>query len=186
MTASPRNLAALLSWFLLALVAGCTTTAPEPAQPMSEQSRFLVDPRIGFPGEASRRTQRDFESGWLMFREGRLASAERELQALLRRDPDYRPAVLGLAAVALERGQIERTASLIAQAQQGLDSYLAARIYEAELEVSRGNLEQALGIYDQIVQQPQAPPVSVRRREQLKIYLIDRLLAAAKSAVEPL
>lgn len=177
----PARFFAIPLFLSLLIAAGCTTTARGPLRPMSEQSQFLVDPRLGFESTPSRSDLRRFERAWSAFRRGDLETAERGFQDLLRRDPDYGPAMLGLAAVALEGGQIDRAESMIAQVSaEAPESYLAARIYEAELAWARHDPERAYSLYRELTRDPQAPTLSLRRLESIRVEALQELLAAAR------
>lgn len=178
----PRAL--LLATLLLTAACATTpTTAPEitPVQ----QNRYLVDPRPTESTPPSRSTARRFESAWLAYQQGRLTDAERLFSEILTTEPTYVPAILGQAAVALTRGNLDAAQkSLDRAAELRLESPIM-RVYLGELAHARGDLRGAYQHYVAATEKLGHPSVAADRREEIRLALFNQLFSQALATVEP-
>lgn len=155
-------------------VVSCTTTAPPPPEPVSEAARRLIDPMIGFKttDDASSRAS---TAAWQAFQAGQISEAERQWQQLLLNRPDFTPAKVGLASVAVARNQFRRAEELL----EGVETYPASRVLEAELLVERGQIVEAAEMLRPLTALPGVPSELISRYETLRERAIAQLTAEA-------
>lgn len=160
--------------------ASCATTAPDNEPPVERVlSSNLIDPRLGFP-PAAKKVEERFDAAWNTFSRGELASAERRFSDILRKSPGYSPATLGLAAVNIERGNLDGASGSIEQLRQ-TGTAPAATLYAAEVAYLRHDLEMAWKLYSEgaSASGPVVPvPVSSRLSEIRKELFEQRLVQA--------
>jgi tetratricopeptide (TPR) repeat protein len=155
MTLRIRSLHALAA---LLILAACTVAPSPAALPQSVQrTHLLVDPRIGYEAPPAPASERRLLTAWNLVAQGDLATAERRLNALVSRDPAYRPAQLALAGLALEAGNHALAERLIDAAAEGTSGWFAADVYRAELARARGDLREAWSLYEPLSRSPGAP-----------------------------
>ena len=159
------------------LVLAACATAPPPPPPVAPQGedRYLVDPRTGYTGAADLR----FENIWRLIQAGQTAAARPQLAELRAKNPNYLPASLAEAAIALREKNFEAASAAIARAH----GYLAADIYEAELALRSGDLRRAADLYARL--EPNLPEVSKERASEIHQRLFDELVANAANTSGP-
>lgn len=157
-------------------IVSCTTTAPPPPEPVSESARHLIDPLMGYDTTDTASSQAS-ANAWQEFRAGQVSSAERQWQQILLDRPDFTPAKVGLASVAVARNQFRRAEELL----EGVETYPASRVIQAELLVERGNIVEAAEMLRPLTSLPGAPSHVISRYETLKDRAIAELAAAAAS-----
>ena len=150
------------------VLAALACSAPPAPDVVPRTNRFLVDPSLGFAGEIPPATTKRADAAWSTLVRGSLERAEEQYAALQRRDPEYRPATLALAAIALERNDIRRAESLIALATEGVAPWTAAEIYRGEVAYAKGDLGNAYSAYRAAASLPAAPSQAIDRREQIR------------------
>lgn len=184
MTRTIRRLLALT--LALSPLVACTTTGEggrtAPPPPAVQQTHLLVDPRIGYPETATPRTDRAMSAAWARLARGDLSEAGIRAERILERTPGYRPAMLALAAIALERDDAATAERWIERAAAGLEGYTAARIYRAELALAGNDPRRALELYRETA----APaPIASRvqqRLEEVRMRWYEELLTRAGEA----
>ena len=170
--------AILLILLLIVGVAACTTTAPPPPEPVSETARRLIDPSIGFQTSDTAALQAS-AGAWSSFQAGRIADAERQWQQILIDRPEFSPARVGLASVAIARNQFQRAEELIV----GVPTpYVASTVVRAELLVERGNVVEAAEALRPLTAIPTTPSQVVTRYEELKDRAVEELVVRADEA----
>lgn len=143
---------------LILLATACATTPGVPSEtrrPPSPRIEALVDPVLGWErgGDPQARAA---SVAWEEFREGWIDRAERAWQQLASSPEQFPPALLGLAASAIERVEYDRAESLIARATAG-QRWLAADIYSAQLARLRGDIDSAVTILSRAILDPLTP-----------------------------
>jgi tetratricopeptide (TPR) repeat protein len=174
---TPRG-AALHLTALLVLAACATTPPPPPVVAPQGEDRYLVDPRIGYTGAADPR----FENIWRLIQAGQTAIVRPQLAELRAENPNYLPASLADAAIALHEKNLDAAGAAIARVQSRSD-YLAADIYEAELALRSGDLRRAAGLYARLA--PSIPDISKERANETRQRLFDELVASAANTNGP-
>ncbi|MBW3564286.1 MAG: hypothetical protein KY459_06140 [Acidobacteria bacterium] len=143
---------------LILLATACATTPdvpPETRKPPSPRIDALVDPVLGWERDGDPRT-RAASAAWEEFRKGWIDRAERAWQELASSPAQFPPALLGLAAAAIERVEYDRAESLIARATAH-QRWLASDIYSAQLARLRGDIDSAVTILSTVIVDPLTP-----------------------------
>lgn len=153
---------------------GCVTTAPAPTEPVSDTARNLIDPSSGFAGGSAAALENS-KLAWRAFQSGQLARAEQIWREILMSDPDFAPARVGLASVAVARNQLERAGELTA----GIEPYPASIVLEAELLASQGRVVEAAEALRPLTSRPETASQVISRYEGLRERAIARLLTEA-------
>lgn len=112
-------------------------------------------------------------------RAGRFTEAERRLSEVVSRNPDYLPAQVGLAAVALRQGDPDLAEARIAPVLERQPDYLAARILEAEIAGERDDLERAFTLYSDLHSREDFPATSRERYQHFQQRWFDELFSQA-------
>jgi thioredoxin-like negative regulator of GroEL len=173
-----QSLAALL---LTVTLLSCTTVQVPPPQPLSEQARRLVDPMIGYSGPGDGQLAEQHAAAWGRFTAGRIAQAETDWRRILEQRPQFEPAIVGLAAVAIALDQPRRAEELLA----GVSSYPASVVYRAELAAARGDVVTAAESLQPVVGFPGLPTSVSERFEQLRQLAVEELLLRAETGDVP-
>jgi tetratricopeptide (TPR) repeat protein len=159
--------------------AACATTATTP-RPLPEELRMFVDPRVSYVATVPPRLDRRFAEGWSMIASGRLDEANARFSELAQRNPEYAPAALAPAVVAMARGDRDAAAAIVERVRRNFPGYAAADAYAAEIAMARGDLETAFRTYEKI-----SDAGFASRREELRLQLFDRRVAEATAATDP-
>jgi thioredoxin-like negative regulator of GroEL len=172
-----RNLAALL--LMIVTIAGCATTAPPvgPATPPANTN--LLDPRSGWSSALSPASARRFDEAWRDFTSGYFDSANRKLDAILKREPGAAPALLAKAAIAIERNELDVAGNIVGDLRATHPSYLAAEVYAAEIELARGEIAKADALYAEIARRPDMPSAVTARALDVRRRWFDELMRRA-------
>ncbi|HVT03269.1 MAG TPA: tetratricopeptide repeat protein, partial [Thermoanaerobaculia bacterium] len=125
---------------------------------------------------------RKVEAAWRLMQQGQTDQADRRLADIERRDPTYRPATLARAGIALQSGNTEKAAELIAKSRGDLTDYTAADVYAAELAIAQGDLKTAYQRYQIATHEPGAPAAVGTRTQDVRKQLFDQLFAASTSS----
>lgn len=149
---------------------------PPPAVTPQGDDRFLVDPRTGVdvPPELASR----FEAAWRHLLAGNDAQARQRLTEIFRTHPDFAPAILAEAAMAIRAGHYDAARDAIARVPDSL----AARVYTAEIAYREQRTREALDLYRAIAAEPGAPALAAERAAQLQEALFAQTFTAAQSA----
>lgn len=168
---------------LLALAGACAPAdTPAPVVVPSGEDRYLIDPRIGYTGPVPEGVDERFDNAWRWALAGEEAEARRRLDEILRRNPEYLPAALAVAAIDLRAGRIAEARATVDAIRQRDDAYLAARTYEAEIATREGRIREAAELFREIAAAPAAPVVANERLLQLETTLFEKLYAEAQAA----
>lgn len=168
---------------LVAIAAACAPVdTPAPVVAPTGDDRYLVDPRIGYPGAVAEGVDTRFENAWRWALAGNESEARRRLDELQRRNPEYLPAPLAAAALDLRNGRLVEARSAVDAILRRDQTWLAARIYDAEITAREGDSRRAADLYRTLVSAPGAPVVVSERLAQLEAMLFDQLSAAAAQA----
>ena len=156
---------------------GGAAPATYPAEPFGN----LIDPRIGFDATTtSRGVIRRLETAWNDLRLGRTEVAEQRLRDLSTKNPEYLPATVALAALAIERSDLDEAERLLEEVQRDSEDYVAASAYQAELAGKRGEIEKAFRGWKGILASPDPPPLASERVEFFRTQLFDQLFSKAR------
>ena len=170
---------------LALILAGCATTdAPTPAPVPQGESRYLIDPRVGYAATPDESIDRRFETAWRHFQTGDLTQAKRRFADLRSRAPEYAPAALAEAAIDISEGRTENARAVIERLSLRNPDWTAARVYEGEVFLAAGNTRRAYDTYRSLEGRPDLPPVVSERILSLREKLFSELLNAARSAPE--
>lgn len=172
----------LPAFALLLALAGCATSTSAPApSPEITIDGLSVDPRTGFSGTGTRSATRGYETAMRELASGRSQQAERRLETLEQREPDYLPASVALAAVALREDDLDRAESKIESVLSEQPDYMAAQILSAEIAGRRGDLERAFTTYRELSARGEFPAASAERLRHFQKGWFDRLFNQAVS-----
>lgn len=163
------------------LLAACVT-APPPAVAPQGESRYLIDPRIGWNIAVPAAVERRFDAAWRFFLAGDLANARLRLAEVSERQPDYAPADLARAAIDIREGKLTSAESAIDRTLERFPHYTAAAVYAAELDMAENRLRSAYDRYRDLVGRTQVPPVVSTRFAEVQTRLFDQLYGAALNA----
>ena len=165
------------------LAAACApAVAPPPVAVPTGDDRYLIDPRIGYSGTVASEIDAQFDTAWRWALAGNEQEALRRLGEILRRNPDYLPASLAMAALDVRAGRLLEARAIVESVQRRDETYLAARVYEAEIAAREGRTREAADLYRSLASAPGAPVVVNERLAQLEKILFDELIAAARTA----
>jgi tetratricopeptide (TPR) repeat protein len=165
---------------LLILAACADLGTPPPAAAPQGESRFLIDPRIGFTVAAPAVDKR-FETAWRAFLSGDLANAGRRFADLHEKNPNYFPAALGEAAVAIGEGRLDDARAIVERIRERSDHYTAADVYAAEIALAEQQTRRAYDLYRDIAGRPDAPPIVRERLTDIETRLFEDLMQLARA-----
>ena len=162
-------------------IAACTT-APPPAPAVAPQGedRFLVDPRIGYTNVPPVLNQR-FDEIWQSIRAGQDNVVRADLQSLRTKNPNYLPAQIAEAAIAIHEKNFNVARMTVERVQQRHD-YLAADIYEAEIALRSGDVRRGADLYARLAERADLPEVSKERIAGIRQRTFDDLVTSAMGA----
>ena len=164
------------------LVQSCVSSAPPAPVDPPLAMHHLIDPRTGFTGTTTASIAKRFDRAWQLARAGQFAEADQQLAEIERRDPDYKPATLARAAVALGRQDSVAAIELIDRAREGTPNYFAAEVYRAEAAYAKGDIRFAFDLYSKLAAQPGTPSDVRPRLEELRRQLFDALIKRTEGA----
>lgn len=171
----------LIAISVLILLSACADLGTRPPAAVPEgESRYLIDPRIGFTA-ATPAVEKRFVSAWRAFQTGDPATARRRFAELAASNPTYLPAVLGEAAVAIREGRLDEARALVDRVRQRSDRYTAADVYAAEIAFAEQQARRAYDLYRDVADRPDAPPVVRERLAEIETRLFDELMQAARA-----
>ena len=139
------------------------TKTPPPAPAPQGETRFLVDPRIGFQHPADPVLNRKFDAAWRFVLAGDFAEARRLLTEIRTKNPDDLPAALAEAAIDIRQGQLDAAQTIVQRLEDQAPDYTAARVYDAEIAIAQNKTRRAYEIYRALSQRPDAPPTVAER-----------------------
>ena len=160
----------LILAILAAIAAGCADTQIQPVVEPQGDTRFLIDPRIGYDAPAEPR----FESAWRYFLAGNDAEAERRLAQLTA----YPPASLLRAAIDIRAGKLDDASALVSRLEAEHPAWTAANVYAAEIALARNDARGAYRLYQQVTNPPE---IVATRMADLRKRLFDELTDSAQS-----
>ena len=173
-------------WFLAVLVvvmAGCATQTPPPAPVRVEgDARFLIDPRIGYGGAIPEAADRKFEVAWRSVLAGEVSNAKQRLDDLRSRYPDYAPARLAEAAMAIRAHDLPVARAIVRKLLDRQPAYTAAAVYDAEIELADQHPSLALEKYRLIQTRASLPDVARERFSQLEGQAFEEHFHQAQTA----
>jgi predicted Zn-dependent protease len=168
-----------------ALAAASCKTAPAPpavTAPIEVRFRYLVDPRTGWKGTPNEAVDGRFDAAWNLILIGDFTNARKRLDEIRARDATYAPAHLAEAAMRIAEGQPEAARAIVDPIASRYPQYIAAQIYQAEIDVAETRIRSAYDRYREIIQRPDAPPAASTRYAELQTRLFDQLYGAALNA----
>lgn len=165
------------------LAARCTTGGAPPATvvPLGED-RYLIDPRVGWSPPIPPAVDRRFDDAWRFFLAGQRDEARQRFAEILAKNPDFVPATLGQAAVALREGNLAEAQSIVERVTSSHPGYTAADFYAAEIALAQKETRRAYDLYRDIARRADAPPTAAERVRELETLLFGELYAAAQAA----
>ncbi len=178
-----KNLMLLVA---LIVAASCTPVdLPPPAVTPQGDDRYLIDPRTGAEATLPATVASKFEAAWRYVVAGNEMEAERRLADIQKTNPDLLPVMLAHAAMDIKAGRFDDASAAVAEVLARSPESLAARVYEAEIAVRRGQTRPALDLYQAIAARADAPGIANERVGQLRDALFNELYAAAQNAPDP-
>lgn len=171
----------LLPVILALFLASCASTKPPAEVPTPPKNAGLVDPRLGWRGAAPQAISTRFESGWREFSGGYFQSARTRFEGIAKRDASYAPARLGLAAIAIEQGDLDTAETIVSEIRSTNPEYLAADVYAAEIALARGELAKAEALSAEISRREEIPAEVTARAAQIRRLRFDDLLQKAEA-----
>jgi tetratricopeptide (TPR) repeat protein len=176
----------LLALSLVSLgLLSCTTAAPPPPSAPREQRLIDVDPRLGSSQQASDSLRRRFDAALRELRAGRLDVARQRFSDLAAKNPDYRPAQVALAALALRADDPAAADALLTKVLASEPDYTAARMLSAEAALRRNDLETAHTILQALAAAPTVLPSVQNALASTRTAWFDQLFASASAATDP-
>lgn len=166
------------------VVAACQTAPPPVTAPTGEE-RFLIDPRMGYDAATTPDAERKFDAAWRFVLAGDFASAQKRLDDLRTKQPDYQPALLAQAAIDLRNGKIEQARDIVDQIAGRHPRYTAAMMYRAEIALREQQTRRAYDLYREIAAQPNAPELARERLAELEKTIFEQLYSSALTASDP-
>lgn len=168
-------------------IAACAPPPPQapvtaPQQPNAPLLRYLIDPRIGFNRAVPQALDKRFDAGWRLVLAGDFAGAHKRIDDIVSRDPNYLPARLAEAAMAILGNRPETARTIVDRALVADPRYTAARAYDAELSLLEGRPQRAYQIYRELASMTNAPPTAVERAGELGKQMFEQYFTAAQSA----
>ncbi len=175
-----RSTVFLLSATVL-ILAGCASAPPPVVKPpvLQGDDRFLIDPRIGYPAQATPATSKRFDEAWRAIADGDYVTARKPLDDILAKEPGYEPAKLAAAAIALRQGKTSLAIPIVERALARRPDYVAAEVYSAEIAIREKQTRPAYDRYRDIESRPGAPAFVPERIAELRTTLFDQLYSAA-------
>lgn len=167
---------------LIAAVSCAPVDTPPPAVTPQGDDRYLIDPRTGADATLPASVASKFESAWRYALAGNEMEAERRLDEIQRTNPDLLPVLLAEAYMDIKGGRLDDASATVAEVLARAPESLAARVYDAEIAVRRGQSRPALALYEAIVARGGAPATANERITQLRETLFNELYAAAQTA----
>jgi len=163
------------------IVAACTTAPPPPpAVAPQGEDRFLVDPRVGYTNVPAPLNER-FDEIWQSIRTGQDNAVRADLQSLRSKNPNYLPAQLAEAVMAIHEQNFNVARMTVERVQQKHD-YLAADIYEAEIAIRSGDVRRGADLYTALAARADLPEVSKERIAGIRQRTFDDLVTGAMTA----
>lgn len=162
----------------LMIVASCASVPPVPRADLP----VLIDPRLGFDGRSSEPVDRKFAAAWQKLIAGEVDGADKAFVALASKYPEYAPATLGRAVVALAKDQVDAAERYVERVADPGSSYFAAEAYRAEIALARSLTEDAYRNYHRVSRLPGAPTIVTTRLEAVADAWFEELVARAEAA----
>ncbi|MEO8216313.1 MAG: tetratricopeptide repeat protein [Acidobacteriota bacterium] len=169
----------LPSVLVLFAVACGTTTAPAPATVPASPSDGLIDPRTDSVAPLPSAYGKRFESAWRNLQSGNFEVAYEGFSNVLRKYPQYTPAILGQAAVNVQRQEFDEATAKVADVLASQPENFAALYYRAEIEYRRGENQAALQHFQSLAGQDQYQSLVQERITALRSKLFNDLYAKA-------
>ena len=164
---------------IVVFVAACAAPPPAPVVAPQGEARFLVDPRTGWPPTANAAVDRAFEAAWRYIVAGDTTSARERLDTVRSKAPDYAPADLADAAIAIREKRLDDARTIVDRVAEMHPRFIAASIYEAEIDIAQNQLRSAYDRYRAIAARPGVPDTVTERLADLQTRLFDQLYHAA-------
>lgn len=162
------------------VVAACTPPPPPPVVAPQGDDRFLVDPRIGYTNVPPPLNER-FDRIWQAIRAGQDSTARADLESLRAKNPNYLPAQLADAVIAIHDNNLNVARMTVERVLQRND-YLAADIYEAEIAIRSGDVRRGADLYARLAANPDLPEVIKDRIASIRQRTFDDLVTSAMTA----
>jgi tetratricopeptide (TPR) repeat protein len=164
----------------LALAASC---APPPAPPRPPDSAEYLYP--SWPvGQLTADQKGRIDKAWSSLVSGETERAEKELQAVLKRDPGLVPAVTALAWTRLAMGRIAEASRGFEDVLRRRDDYVPAVAGGAAAAQRAGDAEGALQLYQRAHALAPDDPLVRRRLADARLQVTEKRVAQARSALQ--
>lgn len=179
MTTSKRVSAVLL---IVALASACATTPPlaPPAAPSLVNGEVYIDPRVGYTGPPPAAAARAFGTAIRALDSGQLAAADAAFADAVQGSPDFGPAILGRAIVAMHEDRLE-DARIHLDRAEAMGSWQAVEVVAAELAAREGRTEEALQLYEALASSADPAAIYRTRADELRRDHFNTLFARAGS-----
>jgi tetratricopeptide (TPR) repeat protein len=167
-----------------AIVVGRCAPAPPVVAPSAPQAgdRFIIDPRTGYDVQPSPANAKRFEEAWRAILGGDYTTARKRLETIHAKEPNYAPAQLAEAAIALRQGKTDIARPIVELTRTHHAHYTAAEVYAAEIAIAEKRPREAYDTYRDIASRPGAPAIAAERITELRNALFDQLYSAAIAA----
>lgn len=167
----------------IGVIAACSTKpSPPPAVAPEGDSRFLIDPRIGWDRPVDAAIDRRFDTAWRFILAGDYERARSILSSLRQEAPDYVPVSLAEAALNIRQGRLEAARAIAERIAAGNPNSIPAAVYEAEIDVAQNQLRSAYERYRSLSPLPNVPAIVAQRRAELQTRLFEQLYHSALGA----
>jgi len=180
-TTTRTKILILLAMTIIAASCAPVDVAPPAVVPQGDD-RYLIDPRTGSTATLAPKVAKQFDAAWQYVLAGNAVEARKHLDEVRKTNPDYVPAFLAEAALAIKESRFEDAGDSVAEALQRAPDSIAARVYEAEIALRSGQTRAAYDLYRAVAARPDAPPIANERVAQLQEMIFNELYAAAQAA----
>jgi tetratricopeptide (TPR) repeat protein len=166
----------------LALLAAASC-APPPAPPRPPESAEFLYP--SWPAGSLKEDQaRRIDKAWRLLVAGDTEGAEKELQAVLRREPGLIPAVTALADARLAMGRIAEASRGFEDVLRRREDYVPAIAGAAVAAQRAGDAEGALRLYRRAQSLAPEEPFLRRRLAEVRLQVTEKQVADARAALQ--
>ena len=169
----------ILGAALAALLLSSCATAP-PRRPAAPEADDVVFPGWR-PDEVRRGTGEELQKAWTSLGLGDVPAAEKLYRRILARSPGLIAAETGLAYVQLRAGRLDEARRLFDGALARRPDYVPALVGRASVASREGLAEDALPPLQRAAVLDRANEVVQRRLAEVRLQVIDRRVAAARS-----
>ena len=164
-------------------VAGCTAAVPPPVVTTPRYPQYIF-PTLSTPDPKQADLLRQHEAAWRWFQAGDFAVAERELQAVLKRSPQFYPSETALGYLDLARSNYDPALERFDRVLQSQPEYVPALIGRGETLLAQSRDADALPAFESAVRLDPTLVEIGRRVEVLRARAAQEVVAAAQRAAQ--